>query len=233
MKLLEGLVGSGGTRVGKITRKNRKIENQELTADIILDKASVVEIVNNELKKKEEEYKRLAYTFFKGLGLMLAIFTGVGLVSHDEIVTSFARKILKFDVVLDSLMRNKVAISYNNSFTLDGEQGGDTKAITFYPGVNQRVQMYIEKIPGGASPIKTRIWLNNEYDSPIDFSDSKLNYTGEIKIQQHKDHPRHVIHFQNEEILPSGSSSAKLKRARNIVVFKVLILVKGVEKDEV
>jgi hypothetical protein len=130
----------------------------------------VREQVDSALKAKLGEYRRLAYAFLIGLGLLVAFLTGNRLMSERSLLVVLHDQIFgieeRFEKKVHQTIDNTVAFSYSNHFWLQFPNES-TQHIAFYANPKQRVIALVEiKHKGTGTPHRVAIRLNRR-STPI------------------------------------------------------------------
>jgi hypothetical protein len=154
-----------------------------------VSKAEIQRLVDDAIRSKIVEFRRLLYAFLAGLGVLLTVLLGDHWWNDGQLLDALRARALAFDLQLSRVLGKTVAFSYANEYWLDNNTAQESLA--FYANRAQSVVVLIQVLHQGAGsrvPVTIKLdqrpaalWQSAEdlQWSTIDLTD-KLKATGDV-----------------------------------------------------
>jgi hypothetical protein len=154
-----------------------------------ISKDEIQRLVDEAIRSKIVEYRRLLYAFLAGLGLLLTVLLGDHWWNDGELLDALRVRALAFELHLSRMLGKTVAFSYANEYWLDNNTAQESLA--FYADRSQSVRVLLQVLHQGAGarvPVTIKLdqravalWHGDEdlQWSTIDLTD-KLKATGDV-----------------------------------------------------
>ncbi len=122
--------------------------------------------VDQALKTRFAEYRKLTRAFLAGFGLLAAVLLGAGLITQQNLIRIIHAFVFEFEENLDRALAENVAVSYSNSFWLSTQGDGSRQhQVAFYADSAQEIRAFVEiSHQGGDEPLEVIIQVPGASD---------------------------------------------------------------------
>lgn len=189
----------------------------------------IQQLVDDAVKRKVAEYRRLLYAFLAGFALLLTGLLGDHWWNDGELLQAIRARAVAFEVHISRMLGKTVAFSYTNQYWLDNVTG--QQSLAFYATRSQSVVAFIEVLHSGSGeklPVSvlldrrgTRLSRTEE-----DLHWEKLDLTKAIQAEgEEGDAGRDNVHYL-------VFVAEHKRQSQDRVFVRVLLNIVGLEKAE-